>query len=121
MRAVGDAALAAGLARGEDLAGIAEAARVESLAKLMHEGEVRLAEDERHVVHLLEPDAVLAGDGAADLGAALEDLAARLDHARFLTRNARIVEDVRVEIAVARVEDVAHAEAVRRRDLVDPR
>src|SRR5215472_12238259 len=121
MRAVGDAALAAGLARGEDLAGIAEAARVESLAKLMHEGEVRLAEDERHVVHLLEPDAVLARDGAADLGADLEDLAARLDHARFLAGDARIVEDVRVQVAVAGVEDVANAKAMRCRDLVHPR
>src|SRR5690242_18582682 len=102
MRTVGDAALAAGLARGEDLAGIAEAAGVEGLAELAHEGEVGLAEDERHVIHLLEADAVLARDGAAHLGADLEDLAARLDHARLLAGDARIVEDVRVEIAVAR-------------------
>src|SRR5262249_14044033 len=91
------------------------------LAELVHEREVGLAEDERHVVHLLEPDAVLAGDGAADLGADLEDLAARLDHARFLAGNAWIVEDVRMQVAVARVEDVAHAKTVRRGYLVHPR
>src|SRR5262245_65400184 len=121
MRAVGDTALAAGLARGEDLAGVAEATRVESLAELVHEREVGLAEDERHVVHLLEPDPVLARDGTADLGAHLEDLAARLDHARFLAGNARIVEDVRMQVAVARVEDVADTETVRGRHLVHPR
>src|SRR5215813_8729170 len=107
MRAVGDAALAAGLARGEDLAGIAEAARIEGLAELAHEGEIRLGEDERHVVHLLETDAVLARDGAAHFRADLEDLAAGLDNARLFTGDSRIVEDVRMEIAVTRVEHVA--------------
>src|SRR5262249_29424400 len=116
-----DATLAAGLARGEDLARIAEATRIESLAQLAHEGEIGLAEDQRHVAPLRTPYPARAGTGPADLGADLEDLAACLDHARFFTRNARIVEDVRMQVTVTRVEDVAHAKAVRRRDLVHPR
>ena len=63
---------------------------------------------------------MLAGDRAADLGADLQDLAAGGDHPRLLAGHARIVEDVRVEVAVARVEDVADAEAVLGDDLVDP-
>src|SRR5262249_10325071 len=110
MRAVRDTALAAGLARGEDLAGVAEAARVERLTELVHARERALADEDRQVARLLEPDAVPARDGAADLGADLEDPAARLDHARFLAGNARIVEDVRMQVAVARVEDVADKE-----------
>src|SRR5215470_9608669 len=112
MRTIGDARLAAGLARGEDLARIAEPVRVPRLAHAAHGVQVRLGEDERHVVHLLEPDAVLARDGAADVRADLEDLSARLDHALDLARLARIVEDVRVEVAVAGVEHVAHAQLV---------
>src|ERR1700687_725559 len=58
MRAIGGPALAAGLARREDLAGVAEVARVEGIAQASHEVEIRLGEDERHVVDLLEADAV---------------------------------------------------------------
>src|SRR5215813_2017394 len=86
MRTVSDARLAAGLARGEDLAGIAEPARIPRLPHAAHGMQIRLGEDERHVVHLLEPDAVLARDGAADVRADLEDLAARLDHALDFAR-----------------------------------
>src|SRR3990172_1833021 len=119
MWAVGGPTIAAGLARREDLAGVAEVARVEGIAQAPHVVEIALGEDEGHVVHLLEADAMLARDGAAHVRADLQDLAARRHHARLFAGNARVVEDVRVEVAVARVEDVAHAEPVRRRDLVD--
>jgi len=46
------------------------------------------------------------------IGADLEDLAARLDHARDFSRLAGIVEDVRMEVAVAGMEHVAHPELV---------
>src|SRR6266851_1442696 len=69
MRTVGDARLTTGLARGEDLAGIAQAARVPGVPYAAHGVQVRLGEDERHVVDLLEPDAVLARDRAADFRA----------------------------------------------------
>src|SRR5207244_8218602 len=118
MRTIGDARLATGLARGEDLAGIAQAARVPGFPHAAHGVQVRLGEDERHVVHLLEPDAVLARDRAADIGADLEDLAARRDHARDFSRPAGIVEDVGMEVAVAGMEHVAQPELVRAHDIV---
>src|SRR6266849_10499554 len=77
MRTVGRANLDAGLVAGEDLAGIAEAGRIERVFHQPHAREIGLREDERHVVRLLEPDAVLARDGAAHLGADLQDLRAR--------------------------------------------
>ena len=40
----------------------------------------------------------------------LHDLGAGRQHARLLARLARVVEDVRMEVAVARVEDVADAQ-----------
>src|SRR5712691_3321007 len=120
VRPVGDRAdFDARLLRREDLAGVAEPARIERFLQTPHQLQVRLAEDERHEVRLLEPDPVLAGDRAADLGADLHDLGSRGDHARLLAGSARIVEDVRVQIPVARMEDVADAEAVRPDDRVD--
>ncbi len=85
-----------------------------------HAVEIGLGEDQRHVVRLLEPDPVLARDGAAHLGADLEDLPARRHHPRLRARLAGIVEEVRVQIAVAGMEDIADAEAMGRRDLVHP-
>src|SRR6266542_4134552 len=77
MRAIGDPGLAARLSRREDLPGIAETMRIERLAQLAHEAQVRLGEDERHVVDLLEADTVLPGDGAAHGRAHFQDLSAR--------------------------------------------
>src|SRR5262249_51304877 len=59
------------------------------------------------------------GNRAAHLRADLHDLGAGGDDARLLTGLAGIVEDVRVEVAVAGMEDVADAQAVRGGDLVD--
>src|SRR5213079_1628983 len=73
----------------------------------------------RNEVDLLQADAVLAGDRAADLRADPHDRATCRHHACLLARLARIVEDVRVEVAVAGVEDVPDAQAVSGDDLVD--
>src|SRR6266568_4175686 len=119
MRPVCRSTLAAGLARREDLAGVAEIARVESLAQAPHESQIGLGEDQGHVVHFLQADAVLARDGAAHVRADFEYFAASFHDARFFPRLARVVEDVRMQVAVAGVEDIAHAEPVRRDDVVD--
>ena len=74
---------------------------------------------QRHLRDLLDADAVLAGDAAAERDARLEDLPAGREHALDLVRVALVEEDDRVDVAVAGVEDVADAEAValgRRRD-----
>src|SRR5207253_3707287 len=67
---------------------------------------------------LLEADAVLAGDRAANVSAHLHDLGAGRHHARLFARLARIVEDVGMEIAVAGVEHVPDAQTRGRDDLV---
>src|SRR5712691_856228 len=113
------AGFTARLARREHLPGITEPVRIEGVLEALHQREVGRREDERHEVHFLEPDAVLARDGAADLGAHLHDLGAGGDDARLFARLARIVEDVRMQVAVTGVEDVADAQAVRADDLVD--
>src|SRR5439155_19434889 len=60
-----------------------------------------------------------AGYRAADLRPHPHDRATRGHHARILARLARLIEDVRVEVAVAGVEDVPDAQAVSGDDLVD--
>src|SRR5439155_22503059 len=119
VRRVGDGAdLDTRLLRGEDLPGVAETRGVEGVLEPLHHRQVGGREDEGHEVGLLEADAVLARDRAADLGADLHDLGAGLYDARLRTGHARIVEDVRVQVAVARMEDVADAQAVGGDDLV---
>ncbi len=71
-----------------------------------------LAELDAHLVDLLDADAVLAGDGAADLDAQLQDLAAELLGPLQLARVVGVVEDQRVQVAVAGVEHVGHRQAV---------
>src|SRR5882724_1940707 len=105
--------LDARLSRGKHLARIAEAAGIERVLEALHQREVRRREDQRHEVGLLEADAVLARDRAADLRAHLHDLRAGGDDTRLLAGLARIVEDVRMQVAVAGVEHVADAQAVR--------
>src|SRR2546428_2133758 len=110
--------LDARLSRGEHLAGIAETTGIERVLEALHQREVGGREDERHEVGLLEPDAVLARDRAADLRAHLHDLRSGVDDTRLLAGLARIVQDVRMQVAVAGVEHVADAQPVRGDDLV---
>jgi hypothetical protein len=64
---------------------------------------------------------VLAGDRAPGVDARLHHVAHRRVHARALVRVARVVADVRVQVAVAGVEDVADAHTVRGADGGDAR
>ena len=64
---------------------------------------------------------MLAGDRAAERDAEVEDLAARRSAARSASPGiALVVEDERVQVAVAGVEDVADAHAVLDCQLADP-
>ena len=76
------------------------------------------AELHAHLAQLLDAHAVLAGDRAADLDADLEDAAAELLRALELAGLARVVEDARMDVAVARVEDVRDHHAVLLRERV---
>src|SRR5437667_103552 len=82
-----------------------------------HRAEVVGPEEERHLRHLLDPDAVLAGEAPAERDARLQDLPSRREHAPDLVLVALVEEEDRVDVAVAGVEDVGDAEpvALRRR------
>ena len=112
--------LAAEPRRREELAGVREPGRVECRAQALHRLEIVLAEHQRHRAGLVGADAVLAGDRAAGVDAGLEDLAREQLGALGLAVDAPVVEDERVQVAVARVEDVADAEPVLLRERVDP-
>src|SRR5207237_4289166 len=99
--------LDARLAGGEDLAGIAAAAGIEGILEALHQGEIGRRKDERHEVGLLEADAVLARDRAADLRANLHDLVPGGDEARLLTGRALVVEDDSVQGSVTRLDLVS--------------
>ena len=62
-----------------------------------------------HQVALLDADAVLAGEAAADLDAELQDLGAGFLGLLQLARLVDVEEDQRVQVAVAGMEDVGDA------------
>src|SRR5690349_9757991 len=102
----------AALERRHRLAGIEDAVGIERRLHSVERGELRSAELHAHLLELLDADAVLAGDRAAHLDAELEDAAAELLALLQVAGFRRVVEDARMDVAVARVEDVAHGEAV---------
>jgi hypothetical protein len=71
--------------------------------------EVGLAEHFRHQVALLHADAVLAGQHAADLDAKAQDIGAKTFGLLQFARHVGVVEDQRMQIAVAGVKDVGDA------------
>ena len=74
-----------------------------------------------HQVALLDADAVLAGQHAADLDAEPQDVGAERLGPLELAGLVGVVEDQRMQIAVAGVEDVGDAQAVLRRQSPHPR
>ena len=63
-----------------------------------------------HRTELLDPDAVLAGERTAGLEARAHDLLSGVEDSRQLGFVAAVVGDVRVQVAVARVEHVGQLE-----------
>ena len=68
-----------------------------------------------HQVALLDADAVLAGQNAADLDAEPQDVVAERLRAFQFAGLVGVIEDQRMQIAVAGVEDIGDAQAVLRR------
>ena len=97
---------------GKTLPGIEQAAVVEGAFEPLLLGEIGLGEHRRHQVALLHADAMLAGEHAADLDAELEDIRAECLRSLELARLVGVVENQRVQIAVAGVEDVGDAQPV---------
>ena len=77
----------------------------------MHGGQVGFGEHFGHGVFFVLADAVFAGDGAAGGDAEVEDFGGERFGGVLLAGDARVVEDERVEVAVAGVEDVGDADA----------
>src|SRR5690242_8484430 len=73
VRAVRARHLAAEAGRREDLAGVRQSVGVEGAAQQTHRLEVALAEQLRHRACLVDPDAVLPGEGAAGVDARVEN------------------------------------------------
>ena len=97
--------------RGELLAGIGDPRRVERAAQPVHRVEVVGAELPGHPGLLLQPDAVLARDRPARVDAQVEDAEAEFLRGAVGAGHGVVEEDERVQIAVAGVEDVRHADA----------
>ena len=74
-----------------------------------------------HEIALLDADAVLAGQHAAHLDAQPQDLGAERLGALQLAGLVGVVQDQRMQVAVAGVEDVGDAQAVLLRHLAHPR
>src|SRR5215210_2876837 len=98
--------LAAEPRRRHHLAWIREPRRVERATQPLEGVEIGLVEHLRHVLLLVHADAVLARDRAAGVQARVEDLARQLLGPLGLSVVAAVVTDQRVQVAVARVEDV---------------
>src|SRR5712692_6771058 len=105
--AVGAGHLAAQPRRRHHLARVGEPGRVERAPQPLHRVEVAGPEQERHRARLVDSDPVLAGDRAARLDARVEDRLGQLLGALGLALVALVVEDERMEVPVAGVEDVA--------------
>ena len=96
----------------EHLAGVEQPGRIEGAFHPLLLLEVGLGEHHRHQVALLDADAVLAGQHAADFDAEAQDVGAEGLGAFEFARLVGVVEDQRVQIAVAGMEDVGDAQAV---------
>src|SRR5574337_1160572 len=104
--------LDARLGRREDLPGVEQPAGIKDPLHLAHGLQVVAGELQRHVVPLLQADTMLAGEAAAHLDAGLDDLGSHLLRLAELPFVPGVRADERVEVAVARVKDVGHPEAV---------
>src|SRR5262249_51491361 len=96
----------------EHLAGVEEPVGIEGAFEPLLLRQLALAEHRAHEVALLDADAVLARKDAAHRDAELQDVAAESLGALELARLVGVVEDERVEIAVAGMKDIGDAEPI---------
>src|SRR5438874_2486873 len=100
------AELGAAVQSGKYFPGIEQASVIEGAFEALLLIEVGLGKHRRHQVALLDADAVLAGEHAANLNAELEDRGSELLGALELARHVGVIEDERMQVAVAGVEYV---------------
>ena len=116
-RAVRHAALPSS---GKTLAGLSRQVGIEDGAHAHLLGEFGVGELVAHQIALLDADAMLAGQAAAEFDAHSEHIHAGLLSFRLLRRIIDVVEDQRVHVAVAGVKDVGDPQPVGSADFADP-
>jgi hypothetical protein len=110
---------AAAFAEREDFSRVQRTFGIEGVVDTAHEVEVGVGEKKRHQLALFHADAVLSGKTAANFDAVANDFGGGFEGALELLVVAKIVEDDRMKVAVAGVEDVADAESELIADLLD--
>ena len=105
---------------GNTFSGIGHAVGVEGLPQPGLGVEVVRREDQRHVVALLQPDAVLARQHATRVYARGDDLLPRRHHPFEDAFGPAVEHDQGMQVAVAGVEHVHHHQLMAGGDLVDP-
>src|SRR5882757_4079407 len=103
------------------LAGIEQALRVEGAFQSLLLVEIDLAEHFRHQVALLDADAMFAGKNAAEFDTDPQDIGAEGFGPFDLTGLVGIIQDQRMQIAVAGMKHVGDAEIVLSREVADSR
>src|SRR3954453_18977862 len=96
----------------KDLAGIEQALGVESAFQPLLLVEIDFSEHFPHQVTLLDTDAVLTCQHAAKLHAAAKDIGAKGFGPLHLAGLVSVIEDERMQIAVAGMEDVRDAQTI---------
>ena len=104
---------------GNSLPGFSTPCRVECIAQAQHHVEVFVGKQQRHQVALLQSHAMFAGDRSAHRHAVFQYVAARRLHQFQLLGIARIKQDQRMQVAVARMKDVTDAQSILLRDSLD--
>ena len=105
----------------EDLTRVQQAIRIESAFEALLVRQVALVEHRSHKVALFDADPVLAGKHSTDFDAELEDIGTKGLGTLDLAGLVGVVEDKRMEIAVAGMEDVRDREPVLLRQRPHPR
>src|SRR6266699_2949144 len=115
-RGGGTKALAACRVRGEELARIHDPVGIEDTTKARHEAQIGVAELQRHARGLVEAHSVLARHAAPHGEAGAQKLVVGLLGALELPGHAVVVENHRMQVAVARVKDIGDDETMTRPD-----
>src|SRR5947208_11108032 len=108
--------LAAGRVRRQELFRVHEPLGVENTPQAIHEVQIGISILKRQVLRLIETHTMLARDGAPHRDAGVKQLLVGRLRALEFIRVSVVIEDERVQVAVARVEDVGDLHAVARAD-----
>ena len=107
--------------RGDGLARVEQAIGIERMLDSMKLQQFTVIELHAHLVDFFHANAVFAGDGAADFNADFQDPAAQLLGSLEFALDIGIIEDQRMQVAVAGMENIDDRQLVFFRQLIDVR